>query len=437
MTNNNDQQNDKIDSGALVPESTPIFIENMYVDNDDAYLFSALSLAPSAPKFFVIAGNATTKGFYTNNGVTWTESNLPYAQHYWYAMAADNEKYLVGGLAYNPVTLGDATDKYFYSYDGENWTESNFPYPIKYNSILYASGKFIVPVNNTAIAFISNDGFSWNQISLPDVKYSWLMSFTTDNNKFFLTGNDGTIYVSSDGLVWSTHVLNNGEIYRGTYGHGIYVIPQVSSLSTNISDGKNLTLSISNNLNSWYDITIYNETDFTNFGYINNVSNAIYANGKFYFFVSLSGVSPLYEATTRVYSSSNGINWDYIVLDQYYPVTVISYADNTFIGLGWIQSFTLISSDGITWNEYNNVVANSWWKIQPNVNIPSTPATPVTPTSSLSVAGYFAGGFDGFNQVATADKLTYSTDTIAAQTSGNLSLARQGLAGVSEGSTKG
>ena len=57
--------------------------------------------------------------------------------------------------------------------------------------------------------------------------------------------------------------------------------------------------------------------------------------------------------------------------------------------------------------------------------------------SEGSTKGYFAGGDGGPGYVTTADKLTYSTDTTAAQTTANLSQARFGLAGVSEGSTKG
>jgi hypothetical protein len=50
--------------------------------------------------------------------------------------------------------------------------------------------------------------------------------------------------------------------------------------------------------------------------------------------------------------------------------------------------------------------------------------------------GYFAGGNTN-SYVATTDKLTYVTDTTAAQASANLITAKGGLAGVSEGSTKG
>ena len=57
--------------------------------------------------------------------------------------------------------------------------------------------------------------------------------------------------------------------------------------------------------------------------------------------------------------------------------------------------------------------------------------------SQGSTKGYFTGGFDDLAFVSTADKLTYSTDTTAAQTTANLSQARYALAGVSEGLTKG
>ena len=55
----------------------------------------------------------------------------------------------------------------------------------------------------------------------------------------------------------------------------------------------------------------------------------------------------------------------------------------------------------------------------------------------FAFAGYFAGGFTTGTEVATADKLTYSTDVTIAQTTANLSQARLGLAGCSGEGTKG
>jgi len=50
--------------------------------------------------------------------------------------------------------------------------------------------------------------------------------------------------------------------------------------------------------------------------------------------------------------------------------------------------------------------------------------------------GYSLGGYSGAS-VNTADKITYSNDTSAAQTTANLSVARYGIASMSEGNTKG
>jgi hypothetical protein len=52
------------------------------------------------------------------------------------------------------------------------------------------------------------------------------------------------------------------------------------------------------------------------------------------------------------------------------------------------------------------------------------------------VKGYSLGGYTGAAST-TADKITYSTDTTAAQTSANLSLVRSEIRGLSEGNTKG
>jgi hypothetical protein len=50
--------------------------------------------------------------------------------------------------------------------------------------------------------------------------------------------------------------------------------------------------------------------------------------------------------------------------------------------------------------------------------------------------GYYLGGYSG-SVAATADKLTYSNDTTAAQTTANLSVSRYEMRGLSEGNTKG
>lgn len=65
------------------------------------------------------------------------------------------------------------------------------------------------------------------------------------------------------------------------------------------------------------------------------------------------------------------------------------------------------------------------------------PNTSVTPTVVTGVKGYWAGGATGTaDQLATADKILFSTDTTAAQTTANLSTARRLLAAAGNDGTK-
>ena len=54
----------------------------------------------------------------------------------------------------------------------------------------------------------------------------------------------------------------------------------------------------------------------------------------------------------------------------------------------------------------------------------------------IAQCGYFAGGYSGAN-VTTCDRVTFSTGVTAAHTAGNLSQARYGLAGLSDGNQYG
>ena len=52
--------------------------------------------------------------------------------------------------------------------------------------------------------------------------------------------------------------------------------------------------------------------------------------------------------------------------------------------------------------------------------------------SIAAIYGYFAGGYTDTNQVTT-DQVTFATQATAAKTTANLSQARFGLAGLSDG----
>lgn len=76
------------------------------------------------------------------------------------------------------------------------------------------------------------------------------------------------------------------------------------------------------------------------------LSNIIYAESKFIFFVSKPTTK-----ITRVYSSSDGISWSSITLDEYTPVTVLSYSSSEplYIGVGGYSTFTALSVNATDW----------------------------------------------------------------------------------------
>jgi len=89
---------------------------------------------------------------------------------------------------------------------------------------------------------------------------------------------------------------------------------------------------------------------------------------------------------------------------------------------------------------YKTVFLTSTTIAQPSANLPSATSQAGMGVSEPSVQGYYLGGYSPSGTttgVTTASLLTYSTDSTAAQTSANLSVARALTAGVSNGSTTG
>lgn len=82
------------------------------------------------------------------------------------------------------------------------------------------------------------------------------------------------------------------------------------------------------------------------------------------------------------------------------------------------------------------VFATDTTAVQTSANLSQAKAG-MASCSDGSTKGYFAGGNTAGTYVATADKTIYATDTTAAQSTANLSQARTGLRGCSDGSSKG
>lgn len=103
-----------------------------------------------------------------------------------------------------------------------------------------------------------------------------------------------------------------------------------------------------------------------------------------------------------------------------------------FMGGNTTSTATVVTGDKLTFSNDTTVAKTT-------ANL-SQARSQLYGLSERSTKGYVAGGFTTATPVvavATADKITFSTDTTAAQASANLSAARKAAAGMSEGTTKG
>jgi hypothetical protein len=123
---------------------------------------------------------------------------------------------------------------------------------------------------------------------------------------------------------------------------------------------------------------------------------------------------------------------------------------NTVSNLSSDQTYLSGVSDGSTYGYFAGGITGGAPKVTTTNRIVfSSGTTAANTASNLSLAryglagisdgltyGYFAGG-DSNAVVATADRITFSTGATAANTVSNLSLARFGVTGISDGSTYG
>ena len=144
------------------------------------------------------------------------------------------------------------------------------------------------------------------------------------------------------------------------------------------------------------------------------------------------GISPILATTDKLkYSTDTTVAQTSANLSQgRYSLAGVSEGSIKGYFAGGVTGLIAAIADKITYSNSTTVAQTSANLIQDT--------TRLCGCSGEGTKGYFAGGINSIAiNVATANKLTYSTDTTAAQTSADLSQARSYLTGVSEGSTKG
>ena len=232
------------------------------------------------------------------------------------------------------------------SVDGINWTSCevvNFTGTL-FNTITFGLGKLVAGGNDGSI-FISTDGNTW---TYTNTKFSTNINRIRFVNGIFWAfgGSDISVKRSSDGIIW-TNVIGlgtNSNMYDIAYGVGRYIIVK-NSETTPFYSG----ILFSEDATIWSQVSQVNLPEFTGL-------SVVYSNNVF---VAVGKTTNINSSSIKY--STDGINW----FNSKYKSTGdiqrddIQYIGNTFISVGkQIQGSSvaanqlsvITSTDGITWS---------------------------------------------------------------------------------------
>lgn len=182
-------QNGEYWSQIAPPNDTVAIASNVaYVENGNAYFVSSSSSVP-----FVYA---------TTDGQTWRTVNYPQNGRAYYATAKLNGRRIM-------VHTNSSSTEYLYSDDGgETWNTSNFPKLGNNLNIVVFQNKFVVVEAKGAYVLTSEDGLSWEDVSLPS---GVLASAVVSSNGTLTTfgGNYIKMYETSDLKTWTEYQVPN------------------------------------------------------------------------------------------------------------------------------------------------------------------------------------------------------------------------------------
>ena len=158
----------------------------------------------------------------SDGGVTWTQVNTGVGAISFFAVAAGDSKWVVGG-DYGVMCI---------SYDaGNSWTVITAkPTTDRIDEILYANNIWIaVSIDGKVIS--SPDGVTWSIVSVPiDMSAAGLVGLTYGHGKFVVS-KDNTMATSTDGVTWASWSISSA-------GYGLVALETVPNGYVGVGQGK-------------------------------------------------------------------------------------------------------------------------------------------------------------------------------------------------------
>ena len=242
---------------------------------------------------FVVVADFSKIAAYSDDGITWTQIDLP-SDVYCSSVTFGNNRFVA--VPKHSTILDKSSNIAIYSDDGITWTQTTLPSAEQWSSVAFGNGCFIAVVDYSTIAAYSYDGITWTQINLPSDVYC--SSITFGNNRFVAVASHSNIAAySDDGITWTQTELPSSEQWSSVvFGNNRFIaVASNSNIAAYSDDGITWTQTELPSSQSWSSVT--------------------FGNNRFVVVVDYSTIAAY---------SDDGINW-------YDNTDVLTYPDNTDI----------------------------------------------------------------------------------------------------------
>jgi hypothetical protein len=174
---------------------------------------------------FVIVQYGSSEALTSPDGITWTVRTLPSVQN-WISVTYGNGVYVAVAKNSNVVAT---------SPDGITWTSHTMPSSTDWVSVAFGSdvnalpaGLFVAVAATGRVMATSTDGSTWTQTT---VAYN-TTTVVYSNGMFMVLDGAGNVYLSFDGVTWTTEALTQIETVL-TPGAGMTVATERGSTTSN------------------------------------------------------------------------------------------------------------------------------------------------------------------------------------------------------------
>jgi hypothetical protein len=358
-------------------------------------LVNAISTLGYGHGRFVIPPQDSTSsiGYTSTNGIAWTPYTLVgptrkvvALKSFAYGKSSGGQDLMVG-----VATRSSGDSSLVYSHDALSWFGSTMPFTsnggVAYEGVAFGSNSTteqsrFVAVGNSGTSAYSNDGITWNAVTLP-TQGTWVGVSYYDNQFVAVSSNTSNGATSTDGITWTLRSLSTSSNWSGLISKAqAYTartpvsVPAQPVTSVSIGDASATTFTTDG-------ITWTSATSIIG----GTWSSGIYSDK----FVAIGPLS-----SEAIYST-NGVSWNlsnkmpdafWAFLGEGTSRYIAYNGSNLYLAVRSGSSIATTSTDAITW----------------------TAASIPTSAAGVTTIGYGHGRFVIANNTTTTNQLSHSTN---------------------------